>query len=599
MPTSLLRHAAALLLGAALAPGANALDNGDEAPAGLMRPRAAPAARTVGAPPPASLHFASPEHEFLGRQVLLTLPDGRRVPGDQAALLSVPTSGPAGDSVELSYAELLYLSGDYYGVPYASIVGDTPFDVFDATPTPAEIAARMKLVRNLLAFQYLGYADYLPRIRELESELMRRFDDARRQDRALPYGTDDDCASMLATGADGCLRDASELLNLRKYLGLYTELASRSTDHFHADAQSAFLLGVKMALELALGAAGPDDLRFAYVLTAYASHFGSDAFAAGHVRTDKRTINAYCAPQLARFGFDGWNGLLLSGVLVKRMHDDDNARGIVVTGGDGRQWKAYGDLSMSRRDNDANTARAVDTLQRAVDRVHEAYERRGQVDPGAFIEATLRELRQRLPDIAATSADSEHNPAALFETRGAQVWWNDPEQGSRELDCREAVLRYIQELGAGSETVERRLREAEPTARSTGGHAARAARSIDVGIELVEAQAEPARSLVCEWGKRQHGDFPDTQGAFSMRVGAHLESNGGATGAEGDLYCLVLEPQLRQSPCQFTVHFDNPFVGDDAYQLTRLEGACKVDVDDNGRGEHWAPRIVVRQDAQS
>lgn len=578
MPTSSVRPALALLLGVALSPLAAAAGEAPRDPTQTT--------------PPSSLRFASPEHEFLASQVQLRLPDGRRVAGDQAPVLSVRNSAGPAPSVELSYAQIVYLGGDFYGVPYASIAGDTPFDVDDAQASPAETAARAALLRNLLAFAYRGYADYLPRIGELEQELMQRFREARSAGRPLPYSNADECEFMRATGADGCIRDASDLWNLRDYLGLYTELAARSNDHFHTDGQTAFLLGIKMALEQALDARGPQDLRFAYALAAYASHFGSDAFSAGHIRTNKRAINAYCAPQLARYGFTGWSELLLSGVLVKRMHDQDSTRGIVVTAANGQRWKAYGDLSLAVQDDQDNVRRAVDVLQLAVDRVYEAYAQRERIDRGSFIAATLHELRQRLPDTAATMADIADNGPPLFEAQGERMQWNDPELGSRELDCRQAVLRYIQDLGGDTaKRLQRRLDE--PAAADL---VQQAQRSIDVTVDLVDAP--DARSLVCEWGKRQHGDFPSTQGAFSSQVSAHLESNGAGTGAEGDLYCLVLPPDRRDSECQFTVHFDNPFLGDDRQSVTSQEGSCTIEVDEQGRGNNWRPRIQVRASAQ-
>lgn len=570
--------AAAVLLGIALSATAELAAAGDDR---RDQPLASP------------LHFASPEHQYLGSQVQLDMPDGRRLPGDQAVLLRMRMS--TGATHELSYAELGYLAGDFYGVPYAPVAAGAPFDLFAPRPGPAESAARAALLRNILAFAYRGYADFLPRIRELELGLSQRFADARAANRPMPYTIDDECAFMLATGAESCIRSASDLLNLRDYLGLYTELAARSDDHFHAGAQLSFLLGTKMALEQALRARGPEDLRFAYLLAAYASHFGGDAFAAGHVRTDKHALNAYCAPQLADYGFTGWSQLLLTGVLAKRMHDQDNARGIVITGRDGQRWTAYGDLSMGLRDDEANVRRAFGVQQLAVDRIHQAYVQRERIDAERYVAATLRELQQQLPDIEATTADTTDNGAPLFEPQGQRMLWNDPELGSRDLDCMQAVRRYIGDLGGEQgERLRSMLRE------SPGGDTARppaqAQRSIDVSIELDGSGQQ--RGMVCEWGKLQHGDFPSTEGAFTNRSSAHLESNGAATGAEGDLYCLLPTPDLRDTECQFTVHFDNPFLGSDEQHITHHEGACTVDVDDNGRGNNWRPRVRVQTSAR-
>ncbi len=554
----------------------------------------ATAAPAASATSPALRHFASPEHEFLGARVFLSMPDGSRRRGDRAMLLDVET--PDHGTIALSYADLLYLGADYFGVAYAQIAGDTPFDMLAARPQAAEATARVNMRRNLLSFAYRGHAAYLARVRELERGLRQRLREARAGNRPLAYTPADDCAFMLATGADACVLGAGDLLHLRDYLGQYLELAARSNDHFHQAAQTAFLLGVKMALEQALHARDAQDLRFAYVLAAYAGHFGSDAFAAGHIRTDKRAINAYCAPQLAHYGFTGWSSLLLSGVLVKTMHDRDNAQGIVVTGRDAGRWHAFGDNFLPLRDNDPNMERAVAALQFAVDSIHAAYRRRDRRDAHACIAETLRQLTRRLPDLAATAADTTHNPPPLFQAQGAGMLWNDPELGARPLDCAQAVRHYVGALGGlGAQAAGQlgtMLGAAAPEVRRA---APAARRSIDVTIE--RASWPGAGPLVCEWARRDHGDFPATTGAFGARATAHLESNGIGTGAEADLYCLVLAPDLRSTTCQFTEHFDNPFIGGDKHHRVAEQGACRVDVDDRGRGDHWRPRIRISQDS--
>ena len=531
--------------------------------------------------PARPLEFSSPEHAFLGSRVVLQLPGGRSAGGDSVVLLRTRSSD--GTELALSYAELLYLAGDFYGVPYAR-VGDGKS--FDSAWSERSEAASVAFRRDLLSLSYQGHVDDLPRLRELQQGLMQRFQQAREQGRPLPTDRDDDCAFMLATGAEACIRSAYDLMHLKDYLGRYFDLASRSQDHFGDNAQSAFLVGQRLALQQALHARGEEDLLRAYLTAAFAAHFGSDAFAAGHVRTDKQAIDEYCSTRFGEAPLGGYTAQVLSGVLVKTMHDRENRDGIVLVGRDGRRWTAHGDNYLSLPGGEAEMQPIVRSLQLAADQVFEAYGQRGRADEASYVEDRLAALRRTLPDIAATRDAASGNPPALFEARGGGVIWNDPERTSLPLNCDTALWRYAPDL----------TRTAAAAGKAPGA-AGEAARSIDVTVRLESpagAAAAAPRRLSCDWGRIDHGDFPATDGHFSQQISAHLESNGSGTGAEGDLYCLVSTPDLREVACQFAVHYDNPYWGSDSQTLRRSVGACTVELDDAGRGNHWHPRVVVR-----
>ncbi len=537
----------------------------------------ADAAPRSGPVPDSALGFASPEHAFLGSQVWLRFADESVQRGDHATLLRVRDG--AGQPYELSYAELAYLSGDFYGVPYAGVVQGPDFDVLEDPPDPAQAAAGERFVRNLLSLRYSGHVDFLPRLRSIEDRLQQRWQQAREHDSVLPTTPDDHCAMVLATGGDACIREPSDLWKLHSYLGLYVDLATRSDDHFGDGAQRTFLLGQKLALHEALHAQGPEDLRFAYLLHAYAAHFGGDAFAAGHIRTPKKALHEFCAGQFELFGIRGFHAQLLSGALSKVMHDLDNRRGVYVTARDGRQWVAYGDDSLSRRVGDETIAHAVELLQTAADQLYHAYAHRHELDPQTYTRQSLQQLQQLLPDIDATLADREHNPAAIFERHGDTVVWNGGEHPGRELDCLDALRHYVGDLGSGV------------PAGAAQAPLGAAARSIDV---LIRAPRQMPGKLACDWSRIDHGDFPRSEGSLTQQWVAHLESDGLVTGAEGDLYCLLASEDLRDIDCEFSVHFDNPYWGADSYRITRHSGSCRPEVDVNNYGDHWQPRISVR-----
>ncbi len=526
------------------------------------------------------LHFASPEHEVLGSRVLLRLPDGRSDSGEHVVLLRTRSSD--GTELALSYAQLLALAGDFYGVPYARVGDGQPFDsAWSARSEAATVAFR----RDLLSLAYQGHVDDLPRLLELQHGLMLRFREARAQGRALDYRVEDDCAFMRATGADACLESAADLIHLRSYLGRYFDLASRSQDHFGDNAQTTFLVGQRLALQRALHARDEQDLRRAYLAAAYAGHFGSDAFASGHVRTDKQAIDEYCAGGFAEAPLGGHPAQMLSGVLVKTMHDQENRDGIVLIARDGRRWIAHGDNALSLPGGEAEMQPIVRILQQAVDQVFDAYQRRGQVDERRYVEDSLAALRRSLPDIAATRDAASGNPAPLFEPRDGIVVWNDPQGATAPLDCEAALWRYAGGL--------ERSRANMDGAALPGA----ASRSIDVSVVLAGSQGPrdsvPMGGLSCDWGRIDHGDFPASEGHFTPALSAHLESNGAATGAEGDLYCLLLRPDARGVACQFTVHYDNPFWGSDRQFAWQRTGACEIELDDARKGNHWRPRLTV------
>ena len=524
-----------------------------------------------------ALHFASPEHEVLGARVFLRLPEGRGDTGEHVVLLRTRASD--GTQLALSYAELLALAGDFYGVPYAR-VGDG--QAFDSAWSARTEAATVAFRRDLLSLAYQGHVDQLPRLRELQRGLMQRFREAREQGRALDYRIEDDCAFMRATGADACIEGAADLIHLRSYLGRYFELASRSQDHFGDNAQTTFLVGQRLALQQALHARDEHDLLRAYLIAAYAGHFGSDAFASGHVRTDKQAIDEYCAGGFAEAPLRGHPAQMLSGVLVKTMHDQENRDGILLSTRDGRRWFAHGDDQLSLPGGEAEMRPIVQALQMAADQIFDAYQQGGRVDERQYVEDRLAALRRGLPDIAATRDAASGNPPPLFEPRDGIVLWHDPQGATAPLDCEAALWRYAGGLAQSPPRDERPA----------------AARSIDVTVLLADSPPPPgptpASGLSCDWDRIDHGDFPASAGHFSATVTAHLESNGAATGAEGDLYCLLLRPDGHGVACQFAVHYDNPFWGADRQFLRQRAGACDIELDEAGRGVHWHPRLNVR-----
>ncbi len=526
---------------------------------------------------PHSLGFASPEHAALGGRVYLRFGDGSRRRADQVVLLHRAAANGYGEN--LSYADLLYLGGDFYSVPYAGVGHGAHVDSDAIAALGDGDAPAVALRRHLLTFSYQHYVDYLPRLRAIERDLQARFERAVRQRKPFDYATADDCRFMLATDGASCIKGIGDLLNLTRYLGLYFDISVRNRDHFHEDAQTAFLVGQKLALDAALNARDARDLRYAYQIAGFAGHYGGDAFASGHVRTDRRRIEAYCAAQFAHWGITGYAAQLLSGLLVKHMHDEDNRLGVFITGRDGTQWFGVGDDYLPTPAGQASIEHAGAALQLAVDQIYDAYAGRATLDHRSYVRSSLRRLQQQLPDIALTTADSEHNTPALFEPTATGMQWNDPERGSEPLNCYTAVWYYADAVGRA---------QLDGWIAAHPPRASQARRSIDVEVTR---DAGVSGVLGCEWSRLDEGDVPSTDGHFTPRATAHLESSG--RGARGSLYCMVMAADQREPDCTFTVAFDNPLIGRDRATLTDRAGSCRVDIDLNGRGDHWKPRLRV------
>lgn len=116
--------------------------------------------------------------------------------------------------------------------------------------------------------------------------------------------------------------------------GRYLRLVEGDFDHFGNDAWIAYSTGHQIALETALEARNTNDaklLETAYAMNAFASHFLSDRFAAGHIRTPRYELSTQVTPSVA------------GSVLSNYMHTEENDSGLHVHNALGEHWIAYGD----------------------------------------------------------------------------------------------------------------------------------------------------------------------------------------------------------------------------------------------------------------
>lgn len=146
--------------------------------------------------------------------------------------------------------------------------------------------------------------------------------------------------------------------------GRYLKLAMENYDHFTSNAKIAYLTGHQVALAQALKAHQTglrEDLELAYAMDAFACHFLSDHFAAGHIRTPRIQLAKQVSPSL------------LGSLLANYMHNEENSQGLHVHNTNGEHWLVYGDFSYLNRLNQTNRQILERTLQQSADAIFSTY----------------------------------------------------------------------------------------------------------------------------------------------------------------------------------------------------------------------------------
>jgi hypothetical protein len=218
--------------------------------------------------------FNAGEHAWLGshgaEQACRELAAGRGIAVDEGLFSRIRR---AHGRDELQYGELVALSGDFYESPEA---------LFEERP------ARLP---------WLWESNDLSDVREVMAEELRWIEAQAHGQRPSPY--------------------PDENLRLAWNAKSYVELALRNTDHFGWHNVCAYVRHHGKALQLAADARGRTDETFRRALytNAFADHFLTDGFAAGHIRVPRAEIRAWAVGR----GL----GEKVAGALSKLLHDQD------------------------------------------------------------------------------------------------------------------------------------------------------------------------------------------------------------------------------------------------------------------------------------
>lgn len=242
------------------------------------------------------------------------------------------------------FQHIVALAGDFYGIAgrAISLPGGTDLD---------------KTERFVAAFNTLAQAES-NEIRRILLEIDRECHEVRHS--SLPHH----CYSSH-------MIEHTQVTS--KIKGDIIELLADNSDHFSTNAEDAYRIGHTYAMSVAREAGRKNDtegLKLAYAFDAFACHFLTDLFAAGHIRNQRGKLESFLVSQL---GFSESQAKPLAGILTGAQHEKDGGDGLNVSNQRGDHWRAFGDGCFFSVKNEENKARAIATTQQSADEVYNAY----------------------------------------------------------------------------------------------------------------------------------------------------------------------------------------------------------------------------------
>lgn len=210
--------------------------------------------------------------------------------------------------------------------------------------------------------------------------------------------------------------------------GRYLILANTDFDHFGDHAWIAYQTGHQVAMEMALKARETADLKkleFAYALNAFASHFLSDRFSSGHIRTPRLKLYMQVTPST------------VGSLLVNFMHNEESIYGIHVHNKRGEHWVAYGDRLYFKEEDKTHREKLQEVLQMSANEIFDAYQ----------LGLTQSSLEDLVPQADEIGNHGSIDIAPLF------YWDNDLQKLMRRVDVANRFDRHWTENWAGWSTL--------------------------------------------------------------------------------------------------------------------------------------------------
>jgi len=333
------------------------------------------------------LRFEGGEHTAIGDNTLLRfVKDAPAIPASQVEL-HLP------NGLALSYGQIVALGGDFYGI------ADQP--ISDGA-TPAERIQRFANAFNSLAVLPASNAEARQILAVMQKEIAAV--NQAIQDGKQPHEAYDALGDTLSEEWNRITGGGSFVSALFP-LGRYLKLAANNADHFAEGALAAYIAGHTVAVQqaiLAKNSADETQLELAYAMNAFADHYLTDLFSAGHLRVPRREMAAVVTPSD------------LGSLITRFMHDEDSKFGLNVRNGDGDQWRAYGDKRYFDAIDSINRMHVNQAVQASADEIFAAYLSGIAPSPGNF--AALK----KLPDLQA-ALNPAGNFSPLFKVEGSKV----------------------------------------------------------------------------------------------------------------------------------------------------------------------------------
>lgn len=290
--------------------------------------------------------FETSEHETAGNAVKLKFNDSAH-----ASPLHLP------NGISLTYGQIVSL-GDFYGV-----VGQ---------PISEANTLIERKERFTAAFNTFAHANVKA---ELENVLTIAADEMATVEKGLKEGQKaEDIYTKISSEYNrrwNCATGGGCSSEWWASPGRYLKLTAEDFSHFGNAALLAYQAGHEVALEEAKLARETHDasrLETAYAMNAYASHFLSDRFAAGHIRTPRHELFKSVTPGV------------IGSLLASFMHNEDNHAGLHVHNQRGNHWIAMGDKNYFDKTNDANRELLGQALQASADEVFAVYQHNDSQD---------------------------------------------------------------------------------------------------------------------------------------------------------------------------------------------------------------------------
>lgn len=334
--------------------------------------------------------------------------------GNAAPMEGLPYGGagttqqiPLECGVTTTYGHIVALAGDYYGVPAEPISNGTSFS-----------DRRMRFAKAYRTLQDADPSEMQALIAVIDSEIKLIND-------ALNAKVQPSSQYALHPTSDAYLAGLTK--------GRYLSLVATNFDHFGHDALTAYMTGHRWAVEVAVSAAlgradsglKPPTLAQAYAINAFADHFLTDLFAAGHLRQDRQGLHNW-----SQVGVPG-TYLGAGDYISLDCHYEDGKYGLNLFNAQGH-WVGYGDSRIYDRDNEAGLELAKLAARISKVEVYEAYLSKtspiANTPPDTPVERYPSAVLPLIPDLAKVrdiSTNPQHPPLFYFAADGTLMMRDD------------------------------------------------------------------------------------------------------------------------------------------------------------------------------